>query len=192
MNKHSWLPFENILQHHTLNDGPVLSSSLPAPAHPFETELLLVNTVDDVLHVLMDPTVLSVMKFTGETSVDSDGVSRGPVKCSGNSNPVPALQPDCSEKSVVERKPARLSPGSVITCCRGLGSVDEELLMIISAHIALKTLMKLLRTYWTSPPDRTHLARPDRTHAARPDRTHATRPDRTHAACEPTLRTSSS
>lgn len=151
------------MQHSTLNDGPVSSSSLPASPDPFEKELLLVkvrrvNTVDDVLNIFMEPKLNANLKmeFTTEKAVDSDGVSREVYsafwadflqQCEGEDERVPRLRPDYSEKAwqalgrvwlkgYLDHKiiPIRLSPAFVLACCQGLGSVDEELLMMSFAR----------------------------------------------------------
>ncbi|KAG7509632.1 DNA polymerase epsilon catalytic subunit A [Solea senegalensis] len=154
----------NSMQHSKLNDGPVSSSSLPASPDPFEKELHLlklrqVNIVDDVLNIFMEPKLLNAnlkMEFTNAKAVDSDGVSREVYstfwehfleQCEGEDERVPRLRPDYSEKAwqalgrvwlkgYLDLKiiPIRLSPVFVLACCQGLGSVDEELLMMSFAR----------------------------------------------------------
>ncbi|XP_061893486.1 uncharacterized protein LOC133643095 [Entelurus aequoreus] len=152
------------MQHSTINDGPVSSSSLPASPDPFDQEILIlklrrVNIVDDVLNVFMDPKVLNAslrMEFTNEKAMDSDGVSREAYsafwdhfldQCEGEDERVPRLRPDYSEKKwqalgrvwlkgYLDHKilPIRLSPAFVLACCKGVSSVDEELLMMSFAR----------------------------------------------------------
>ncbi|XP_069376383.1 uncharacterized protein [Paralichthys olivaceus] len=160
-----WNPYDfNSMQHSTLNDGPVSSSSLPASPDPFENELLFVklrrvNIVDDVLNIFMEPKLLNAnikMEFINEKAVDSDGVSREVYsmfwehfleQCEGEDERVPRLRPDYSEKAwqalgrvwlkgYLDHKiiPIRLSPAFVLACCQGIGSVDEELLMMSFAR----------------------------------------------------------
>ncbi|XP_049909959.1 uncharacterized protein LOC126396158 [Epinephelus moara] len=160
-----WNPHDlNSIQHCTLNDGPVSSSSLPASPDPFEKELLLVklrrvNIVDDVLNVFMEPKLLNAnlkFEFTNEKAMDSDGVSRQAYstfwehfleQCEGEDDRVPRLRPDYSEKKwqalgrvwlkrYLDHKiiPIRLSPAFVLACCQGVSSVDEELLMMSCAR----------------------------------------------------------
>ncbi|XP_061755685.1 uncharacterized protein LOC133552492 [Nerophis ophidion] len=152
------------MQHSTFNDGPVSSSCLPASPDPFDKEILIlklrrVNIVDDVLNVFMDPKVLNArlrMEFTNEKAMDSDGVSREAYsafwdhfldQCEGEDERVPRLRPDYSEKKwqalgrvwlkgYLDHKilPIRLSPAFVLACCKGVSSVDEELLMMSFAR----------------------------------------------------------
>ncbi|XP_059189141.1 uncharacterized protein LOC131971628 [Centropristis striata] len=160
-----WNPHDlNSIQHSTLNDGPVSSSSLPPSPDPFEKELLLVklrrvNIVDDVLNVFMEPKVLNAnlkIEFTNEKAVDSDGVSREAYsafweqfleQCEGEDDRVPRLRPDYSEKKwqalgrvwlkgYLDHKiiPIRLSPAFVLACCQGVSSVDEDLLIMSFAR----------------------------------------------------------
>ena len=107
----------------------------------------------------MEPKVLNAkvkMEFTNEKAVDSDGVSREVYsafwehfleQCEGEDERVPRLRPDYSEKAwqalgrvwlkgYLDHKiiPIRLSPAFVLACCQGLGSVDEELLMMSFAR----------------------------------------------------------
>lgn len=71
-------------------------------------KLRLVNIVEDVLNVFMDPKILSAnlkIEFIHERAVDSDGVSREAYTafweeilelCEGEDERVPRLQPDYS------------------------------------------------------------------------------------------------
>ncbi|XP_061733753.1 uncharacterized protein LOC133536974 [Nerophis ophidion] len=152
------------MQHSTFNDGPVSSSCLPASPDPFDKEILIlklrrVNIVDDVLNVFMDPKVLNArlrMEFTNEKAMDSDGVSREAYsafwdhfldQCEGEDERVPRLRPNYSEKKwqalgrvwlkgYLNHKilPIRLSPAFALACCKGVSSVDEELLMMSFAR----------------------------------------------------------
>ncbi|XP_061757346.1 uncharacterized protein LOC133553306 isoform X2 [Nerophis ophidion] len=152
------------MQHSTFNDGPVSSSCLPASPDPFDKEILIlklrrVNIVDYVLNVFMEPKVLNArlrMEFTNEKAMDSDGVSREAYsafwdhfldQCEGEDERVPRLRPDYSEKKwqalgrvwlkgYLDHKilPIRLSPAFVLACCKGVSSVDEELLMMSFAR----------------------------------------------------------
>ncbi|XP_019119966.2 uncharacterized protein LOC109139782 [Larimichthys crocea] len=154
-----WKPHDfNSMQHSTLNDGPVSSSSRPASPDPFEKELLLlklrrVNIVDDVLNFFMEPKLLNAnlkMEFTNQKAVDSDGVSREVYstfwenfleQCEGEDERVPRLRPDYSEKEwqalgrvwlkgYLDHKiiPIRLSPSFVLACCQGQIHKSRQLL----------------------------------------------------------------
>ena len=107
----------------------------------------------------MEPKLLNAnlkMECTNEKAVDTDGVSREVYsafwedfleQCEGEDERVPRLRPDYSEKAwqalgrvwlkgYLDYKiiPIRLSPAFVVACCQGLGSVDEELLMMSFAR----------------------------------------------------------
>ncbi|KAF3840360.1 hypothetical protein F7725_019077 [Dissostichus mawsoni] len=101
------------------------------------------NSVQDVLNVFMDPKVMEVqliMELLNEKALDGEGVSREVAR--GKMSECP----DCGQ--IIRRRngkllvvwikgymdhnilPIRLSPAFILSCCQGVSSVDEELLMM--------------------------------------------------------------
>ncbi|KAF3845877.1 hypothetical protein F7725_002955 [Dissostichus mawsoni] len=149
-----WNPHHlNSLQHSTLNDDAASPRGSEKEVH--YVKFRRVNIVQDVLNVFMDPKVMEVqliMEFINEKALDGEGVSREVYsafwelflqQCEGEDERVPRLRPDYSEKEwqAVGRVwikgymdhniiPIRLSPAFILSCCQGVSSVDEELLMM--------------------------------------------------------------
>ncbi|KAK1878979.1 LPS-assembly lipoprotein LptE [Dissostichus eleginoides] len=149
-----WNPHHlNSLQHSTLNDDAASPRGSEKEVH--YVKFRRVNIVQDVLNVFMDPKVMEVqliMELINEKALDGEGVSREVYsafwelflqQCEGEDERVPRLRPDYSEKEwqAVGRVwikgymdhniiPIRLSPAFILSCCQGVSSVDEELLMM--------------------------------------------------------------
>ncbi|KAJ4934039.1 hypothetical protein JOQ06_006846 [Pogonophryne albipinna] len=140
-------------EHSTLNDDAASPRGSEKEVH--YVKFRRVNIVQDVLNVFMDPRVMEVqliMELINEKALDGEGVSREVYsafwelflkQCEGEDERVPRLWPDYSEKEwqAVGRVwikgymdhniiPIRLSPAFILSCCQGVSSVDEELLMM--------------------------------------------------------------
>ncbi|KAF6729949.1 hypothetical protein FQA47_008711 [Oryzias melastigma] len=150
----------NTYQHSTLSEGAGSSNNnqvfqtQPVKDIRYVT-VRRINVVQDLIAVFMDPEVLSTelkMDLKNEKAYDSDGVSREVYsafwelfleQCEGEEERVPRLQPEFTQEhwKAVGRIwlkgyqdhgiiPIHLSPASVLACCQGVSSVDEELLMM--------------------------------------------------------------